>query len=134
LAGVFPSPRCHHLGILLFGRRLSIATLPSSWHPIVWPAPFHRRAVIILASYHLAGVFPSPRCHHLGILSFGRRLSIAALPSSWHPIVWPVSFHRRAAIILASYRLAGVFPSPRCHHLGILSFGRRLSIAALPSS
>jgi hypothetical protein len=22
----------------LFGRRLSIAALPSSWHPIVWPA------------------------------------------------------------------------------------------------
>jgi hypothetical protein len=110
LAGVFPSLRCHHLGILLFGRRLSIAALPSSWHPIIWPASFHRRAAIILASYRLAGVFPSPRCHHLGILSFGRRLPIATLPSSWHPIVWPASFHRRAAIILTSYRLAGIFP------------------------
>ena len=119
------SPRCHfgilliwpasssrrcHFSILLFffWPASSIAVLPSSWHPLVWPASFHHRAAIILSSSHLAGIFH-------------RRTAIILASSRLAGV-----FHRRTAIILASSHLASVFPLPRCHHLGILLFGRHL--------
>ena len=118
MAGVFPSPRCHHRDILSFGRRLSIAALPLSWHPLVWPASFHRRAAI-LESSRLDGVFHR-HAAIFGILSLGRRLSIAALPSQY-PRLSGV-FHRRATTNGA------VICRATFSH-----FGRRLSIAAPPS-
>jgi hypothetical protein len=128
LARVFPSPRCHHLVILSFGRHL--------------PSPHCHHLGILSFGRRL----PSPHCHHLGILSFGQRLSIAALPSSWHPLVWPASsiaalpyWHPLvwpvSSIAALPFRhpcLAGVFPSPR-YHLSILVWPVS-SIAAPPQT
>ena len=77
----------------------------------------------------------SPRWHSLFFGGGGPAPSIAALPSSWHPVVWPASFHRRAAIILAPSRLASVFPSLRwpvdCH---FISFGTSIRMTATLSA